>query len=222
MSIIKYPESIYSLSDKFGDSITTDRSTNYGKFAEHGYRTGLEDGKKSAMAECLDGYSNLTEAIIHRVELDWSKLNGRKAKCVHPEEGTLSHKLKRNPNVMVRSFDGWYKYDGLTSHIWANALKDAWDNTKDWSLWIEGDIPLKLPTADKLKPGSVFVGKNGRITEPTKFVVAYSTYDGEEDITVAYPMGVIRGDCFYASGVDVIEVKSGGFHKNTENTEAGV
>lgn len=215
MTNIQYPESIYHGYDASGNSLVTDSSTGYGRFAELGYLTGLEDGKKLAMSESLDGYSNLTEAITHGVNIDWPKLNGIKAKCVNSELGILNGKLYREQRESdIDKVESWLA--GKTDLVWDIAISDAWDGVAGWSLWIEGDIPLKLPTADKLEPGSVFVGKNGRITEPKEFVVAYSTYEDDEDSTVAYPLGVIEGDCFYASGVDVIEVKSGGFHTNTE------
>lgn len=203
MADIQYPEEIFKEThyDENGCSLWS-----RGDYVKRAYRTGLEDGKKSAMSESLEGYSNLTEAISNGVDIDWPKLNGREAKCVHPEMGTLSHKLKRDPDVMVRSFAGWYKYDGSTSHIWVNALKESWDNTRGWSLWIEGEIPLKRKTAETLLPGTIFKGQENGI-EPRTYVVVLSE-DGGTQVIEKYST---RENINELGSIDVLEVISGGF-----------
>lgn len=205
MSITKYPETIYRLSDKAGVYATTERSTNYGKFAEHGYRTGLEDGKKFALHKSLDGYSNLTEAISNGVDIDWKQLDECKAKCVHPELGILTHKMERDKRHDLDSVDGWW-WPYSFQRTWVEAFKCGWHGENGWSLWIEGEIPLNRKTADALLPGTIFKGQEKGI-ETRTYVVVLS----EDGGTQAIEKYSTRENIDEPGSIEVIEVISGGF-----------
>lgn len=154
----------------------------------------------------MNGYTNLTKVISeHGTNINWYELDGRKAKCVHPELGTLSYKLKRDTSMVPSSFSGWYKFDGSTSRTWVEALKQAWDNIDDWSLWVEGDVTLNLPIAGSLVPGTIFKGQEAYSSETKEFVIIigengehqalerYSTRDFIEDLDSIGVIEVISG-----------------------------
>lgn len=98
--------------------------------------------EKPTQVDPLDGFSNLTQAIANSVHIDWEKLDGRKAKCVHPEIGMLTYSLHRNRNVSEESPAGWYNNARGVTNQWVHTLKRAWLGVNDWSIWIEGEVPI--------------------------------------------------------------------------------
>ncbi|MFW0169275.1 hypothetical protein [Rothia sp. P4278] len=104
----------------------------------------------------MDGYSNLTQAIQDGVRIDWEQLDGRPAKCVHPEMGTLTQKMERIQNDDPSNYLAWTN----ESIVWEWAFELAWQNASGWSLWVESEIPVELLTADELEPGTGFLGKD--------------------------------------------------------------
>ena len=67
--------------------------------------------------------------------------------------------------------------------IYIEALCSAWYGRSGWTLWIEGDIPLRPKTADQLKVGHLFTGRklNG---SPREYLLCTSL--GEEDTLVLW------------------------------------
>lgn len=130
---------------------------------ERAYSTGYLDGMKTRKTtDPLDGFSNLTQAIQDGVRIDWEQLDGRKAKCVHPEIGTLTHYMVRDTAYPISASAGWI-YSISEGREWVDAwgyvLQVAWDGENGWSLWVEGEIPVKNPTPDELEPGTAFRGE---------------------------------------------------------------
>lgn len=115
------------------------------------YDVGFERGKKHK--DNLTGFSNLTEAIAAGERIDWDALDGLEAKCVHPELGTLTHRLERNTQWSKHTSIGWHHNKEAT---WAAALNHAWGDKGRWSLWVKGELPLRKQTADQLEPGTCF------------------------------------------------------------------
>lgn len=105
----------------------------------------------------LDGYSNLTEAIKAGDPIDWEKLDGKKVQCVNPEVGELRGVLVRNSRLEPDTPDAWWDEEGTASYI--NALYDGWNGNDGWSLYIEGDIPMRRKTAYELEVGTYFLGE---------------------------------------------------------------
>lgn len=147
MSDKKYPEEIYP---------NVNRGATYCDI-EKAYDLGLRDGAKPT--DPLAGFSNLTKAIQDGTKIDWEKLDGRTAKCVHPDMGTLTHKLERYkaPNNDPKSLPRWITSAGEST--WRQAFYAAWENKEGWSLWVEGEIPVKKRTADEMEPATGFFGR---------------------------------------------------------------
>lgn len=138
-----YPEEIYCKDYVIGEMLA----------AERAYDLGLRDGAKPT--DPLAGFSNLTNAIQGGIKIDWEKLDGLVAKCVHPEMGTLTKKLVRNCNWDIDGVMAWYeRYDTMFGII----LGMSWRGTDNWSLWIEGEIPIKKRMASELPMLTHFKG----------------------------------------------------------------
>lgn len=174
---------------------------------EKAYDIGLAHSKEqAAQADPLAGFSNLTKAIQDCVRVDWERLDGVKAKCTHSELGTLSGRLKKR-TMWKPSYVGAWR-DGYG--IWSQVISNGWFGKEGWSLWVEGEIPVKTSTADELKPGSVFIGNSPKSTASQMFVVAHHSNPGDPDL-VAYRVDNPVTSWQWAECVEVIEVKSGGF-----------
>lgn len=154
---MNYPADLYDLPTRTGGVYIDDQAQRL--LVEHGYNIGARDG----MAErpyLLDAFSNLTEAIKSGARIDFAKLDGRVAKCVHEDMGTLTKRLARSKCWKENLPGGWYEIDKTgSSEGWGPVFGLAWFGDKGWSLWIEGDIPVKTRTADELEPGTCFYGK---------------------------------------------------------------
>lgn len=127
--------------------------------AERIYDLGFRDGRFKERLEAsnpLAGWSNLTEAIQTGERIDWEKLDGVEAKCVHAEQGTLTHKLERDAECPPEEYNGWYAES--CPPVWPEAFYCSWLGRLGWSLWVKGDIPLRKLTADGLAPGTCLRG----------------------------------------------------------------
>lgn len=150
------------------------------------YSAGYSDGKEqTAQADPLVGFSNLTQAIQEGSRIDWEQLDGRKAQCIHPVLGRLSYRMVRDEGCPTDSPYGWTpgnreECDGIPG--WASVFTEAWNGRKGWSLWIEGEIPLKKLTADELEPGTCFRARNedqGVVAKYSRAQVIERVYDGK-------------------------------------------
>lgn len=155
----KYPEEIYPKfgfkTDAFG--CLTHRTAFNSDF-ELAYDMGSKNGKLKAELENqapLVGWSNLTAAISSGERIDWERLEGVEAKCVHPELGTLTHKMERDPQFPPHGWAGWGTQGTELNH-WDTIFECAWGGSCGWSLWVKGDLPLRKRTADELEPGTCF------------------------------------------------------------------
>lgn len=163
---MKYPDAIYTTSD--GGTMFVDylKNTGAGWGRRHAYEVGYGKGMTRGMIsqlskpDPLEGHSNLTEAIQTGKPIDWDKMKGVKVKCVNPSIGTLRGELKRNTAWSENSVAGWYRRDDV-DHSYAHALVSAWNDEDGWTLWIDGEIPLRLKTADQLPDYTYFLGKSG-------------------------------------------------------------
>lgn len=179
----KYPEEIYPETA----TQTIDGPVywiSHRKDYECAYDRGFEDGRFKGSLDALNplaGWSNLTEAIKAGERIDWERLDGLEAQCVHPELGTLTYKLERDAQCPADDYTGWYilgRPDG-----WPEVFFCSWKDTGGWSLWVKGDLPLRKQTADQLEPGTCFKGKwMGEVRDCLMYqeAPAYHEVDGEE------------------------------------------
>lgn len=156
--------------------------------AERIYDLGFRDGRFKERLEAsnpLAGWSNLTEAIKDKARIDWERLDGVEAKCVHPELGTLTHKLERDEKYIIDSVVGWYKSD--YNSAWSRGLGSAWCGHDGWSLWVKGDLPLRKQTADELEPGTCFAARHnkGEYTQSYSYAQLVKA-DGQKPMVVCY------------------------------------
>lgn len=148
MSDKKYPEEIYP---------NVNRGATY-EDIEKAYDLGLRDGAKEKVT--LDGFSNLTEALHNGTRIDWNYLEGRTAKCVHRDIGTLTYYMERDSSRLENRSSGWWADSNKGGNLaWGQVFTVAWEGGGGWSLWIEGDIPVKKRTADELEPATGFFGR---------------------------------------------------------------
>lgn len=125
--------------------------------AERIYDLGFRDGRFKERLEAsnpLAGWSNLTAAIADGARIEWDALDGVEAKCVHAEQGTLTHKLERDAECPPEEHTGWYAEN--CPPVWPEAFYCSWLGRLGWSLWVKGDLPLRKLTADQLEPGTCF------------------------------------------------------------------
>ena len=106
----------------------------------------------------LEGYANLTAAIKAGEPIDWEKLDGLVAKCVHSTLGDLLYSLEVDGNgrKVIWKSEGNFWFTTSGGNVWAEALGEAWDGQNGWTLWIEGEVPLRRKTADQLEVGTYF------------------------------------------------------------------
>lgn len=171
MSKNKYPEAIYGTRN--GGTMTPKQRDGFGGMARrYAYNLGYADGwvdRGKSVRPVPAGWSNLTEAIKAGERIDWERLDGLEAKCVHPEVGTLTHKLERYAQCPADDFTGWYKEDYPTG--WSGVFSYSWEGAGGWSLWAKGDLPLRKQTADQLEPGTGFCGTHPESGEKLKGMV---------------------------------------------------
>ncbi|HIY94964.1 MAG TPA: hypothetical protein H9821_04780 [Candidatus Rothia avicola] len=150
--------------------------------AERIYDRGYADGQQAQRD--LTGWSNLTEAIAAGERIDWERLDGVEAKCVHPELGTLTYKLKRFHRWPANTFYGWSSRGSI---VWEWAFELAWKNSGGWSLWVKGDLPLRKLTADQLEPGTCFAARHnkGKYTQSYSYAQLVKA-DGQKPMVVCY------------------------------------
>lgn len=160
---MEYPEEIYE--NRQGHLMTKKqirlsgwaREKAYELGHDAGYWKGYEAGK-SEQSDPLTHYSNLTSAIKDNEPIDWERLDGLNVKCVNPGlMGELHGTLKRDPNCSIERAVGWW--NGDVDRVYTSALRYAWDGDNGWTLYVEGEIPLRRKTADQLKVGTYFLGQ---------------------------------------------------------------
>lgn len=147
---------------------------------ERAYSTGYLDGMKARKTtDPLAGFSNLTKAIQDGTRIDWEKLDGLVAKCMHPEMGTLTHAMRREEPGAPYTYMGC---DVSESIVWEWSFELAWQGASGWSLWVEGELPVKKRTADELEPGTCFKGRCMDEVRDCVFYIghSYSLDDHEE------------------------------------------
>ena len=144
---MEYPEEIYW--DNFVPGISLTRQKTF--LVERAYDMGKADAKN------LDGYSNLTTAIQAGEPIDWERLDGLKVQCVKPEVGTLRGTLERNESRTADYHAGWWSKDA--DSLYRSAFIYGWTGYDGWTLWVEGEIPLRRKTADQLEVGTYFLSK---------------------------------------------------------------
>lgn len=156
---MKYPKEIYK--DINGKEMTNpERLWGEGMGRRHAYDLGHEAGYAKCLADRSDplsGYSNLTEAIKAGEPIDYEKLDGLKVQCVKSGVGTLYGTLKRDDEVAAEHCEAWW--NGLMDESYTTALWSGWNDKHGWTLYVEGEIPLRRKTADQLKLGTYFLGQ---------------------------------------------------------------
>lgn len=159
MSKKKYPEEIYAKYVEITAGFTNGKYTytpEVGKDFEHAYDLGFEHGQQAQGT--LEGWSNLTAAIKAGARIDWERLNGLEAKCVHPGMGTLAIRLQ-----LEEDLDGNLPHPADSPQAWHEegseleaVIESAWLSNDGWSLWVKGDLPLRKRTANQLLLGTGF------------------------------------------------------------------
>lgn len=207
----KYPEEIYpKLGFRTDDFGRLTYRTTFNSDYEYAYDLGYRDGRFKERLEASNpraGWSNLTEAIQAGERVDWERLDGLEAKCVHPELGALTYKMERNIHFSMGSSSGWCASD--RPRMWDTALYNSWHGEGGWSLWVKGDLPLRKRTADELEPGTCFRARfkrNG--TEHNYKYAQLVNVTPEKQVVICYSHQLVSiFNRHYAPGeVEAIEV----------------
>lgn len=107
---------------------------------------------------------------------DMNKLNGRRAKCVHPDIGTLHGTLVRNFKDSANINDPITWGTGDIKDPWNAALVCAWYGRNGWVLYVKGKDVLTAPEphkASELAIGTEFLGENSNgVRQPWAVVLA--------------------------------------------------
>ena len=117
----------------------------------------------------LEGYSNLTAAISAGESIDWEELEGLNVQFVKPGVGTLRGTLERDALIAAELPGAWWNG---TMDAYATALRSGWRGENGWTLWLEGEVPLRRKTADQLEPGYFFTGVLSGTTSESLMCVA--------------------------------------------------
>lgn len=210
---MEYPEEIYRT---FNGGTLTDYHRDWGRDGagrRHAYEVGYEVGK-AEQADPLTGYSNLTAAIKAGEPIDWEKLDGLVAKCVHSTLGDLLYSLEVDGNgrKVIWESEGNFWFTTSGGNVWAEALREAWQGENGWTLWVEGEIPLRRKTADQLEVGTYFLGYAPGYKQGTAYVGG-GEFDAEKRVHYAPSM---RKSTTPASEWVVLE-ELGTFQKPEEN-----
>lgn len=192
-----YPEEIYP--GDMGILGAKSRCTPNISDIEYAYDLGKAHGKEPS--DPLDWFSNLTQAIQDGVRIDWERLDGIVVKCVHERHGIVSTRLE-----LQEDSSGLLVHADLSEpYAWreegeplAYLIDESWIGSFDWSLWVEGEIPVKKRTADELEPGTCFKGRY------ESSVSTYFTLIDNEGEKNAYHMTL--GESFNPTDIEVLEV----------------
>lgn len=146
----EYPEEIYAEPILF---------SNYEGYAEKIFDNGFERGVKHALAGTGD-WHNLTAAIKAGERIDFEKLDGRKVR-MSCETTSIEATLSRDDEFFPWGTNAWsLSNDNDVNHLWG-FFNDAWNGRYGWTLWVDGEIPMKKQTADTLPFGTSFKDSHG-------------------------------------------------------------
>lgn len=154
MSENEYPEEIYD--HRLYGSYR--RNSNGSKMVELAY----DLGKKHAQGDAGDWY-NLSASISAGEPIDWEKLDGRRVKFTNGKT-SIEDILERDEENCSDSPGGW----NCTSFT---SFMHSWRGDLSWTLYLDGEIPMKKQTAEQLPFGTHFRGvfeKNSSVYEFVK------------------------------------------------------
>ena len=114
-------------------------------------------------ADPLEGYTNVTQAIRQGVNIDYEKLDGRRVLFLNRNNDRVETALERNKSNPVDEPAGW-------SCLAFELLRQAWHGQNGWTLYADGEIPVKQMTARELEPGVYFKGTHDKCFIP--YIVA--------------------------------------------------
>ncbi len=110
-------------------------------------------GKEHALADPGD-WHNLTGAIKAGEPIDFEKLDGRKIRLTKGQ-AVVEDVLEQNNNYRLYSYHGGWKCSVF------KYFAPAWHGEDDWTLWVDGEIPMRKQTADTLPFGTSFKDSHG-------------------------------------------------------------
>ncbi len=149
-------------------------------------KLGYDLGKKYALADTGD-WHNFTAAIKAGEPIDFEKLDGRKVRFTDGRN-SVETVLEIDRKHDVKSPLGWNCFS-------YHSLSRSWEGKHDWTLWLDGEIPMKKQTADELPFGTQFFGREANGDEWT-FI----------KVTGNYAQKFNRKGNLTASEIEVIEV----------------
>lgn len=147
----KYPKEIYHNSNEL--NMGPGRN-GLAVLAEDAYDLGFSNGHTARMS--MNGFSSLSRAHGEGVMIDWGQLGGKIVRITSRKlGGFFEYRLQRNSDYAIDNIYGWLPSSGeFPAHMFNNAIK-CFD---DMELFIEGEIPVVVPTADKFPAGTFFAG----------------------------------------------------------------
>ena len=153
MSNNEYPEEIYICCENHGSLV--DEIDYGGRQVKVMTEKAYDLGKKHAQADTGD-WNNLTKAIAAGEPIDFEKLDGRKVR-MSCETTSIEAKLSRDDEFFPWGANAWnLSNDNDVNHLWG-FFDDAWRGKYGWTLWLDGEIPMRKQTAKDLGKGTIFI-----------------------------------------------------------------
>lgn len=158
-----------------------------------------------------EGFSNFTEALVNERNggptIDYKSLSGRVVRCLNKDVGAVAGVLQYRTSD---KYDDPYYWTPVGS-VFSRALHHGWNDMDGWVAWIEGEVPIKLPTADTLPLGTGFRGEVNGVEKDPCMVIRYPSdrtrvevfdrsapfnmYDpGDVSVLEVYGLGILGRD----------------------------
>ena len=152
----EYPEEIYICCENHGSLV--DEIDYGGRQVKVMTEKAYDLGKKHAQADTGD-WRNLTKAIADGEPIDWEKLDGRKMRMMHEDGRDIrGYKMCIRYQGKLDEIGGWITDKCISGHRPVE-FELAWAGGRGWTLWLDGEIPMRKQTADQLPFGTEFRGK---------------------------------------------------------------
>lgn len=151
-------------------------------------------GKKHAQVDTGD-WHNLTKAIADGEPIDFEKLNGRKMRMMHEDGRDIrGYKMCIRYQGKLDEIVGWFTDKCISGHRPVE-FELAWAGRRGWTLWLDGEIPMKKQTAEQLPFGTSFKDSHGYeyvVVARNKVQALYGNHNvtPAENIIVAEVLGM--------------------------------
>lgn len=174
MSTKEYPKELFETDYALGSVDPDSRAAQHRKM-------GFDCAQR--IQEQSGNWHDLTAAIKRNDPVDFEKLDGRKVRFTDGG-ASIESTLERDEEFLPGRPTAWMvSNDNDSSYLW-RFFSEAWNGKHGWTLYLDGEIPMKKQTADELPFGTNFKDSHGH----GYVVVAYGKVQalyGNYNVTMA-------------------------------------